>query len=372
MSGTATKQHFIVDHLFGNMPVASFELPSDWRPSSGMQWVFGQVTDPANDFAYPVNMWARAEDANGDAAIERFPEMNFYYLPQAAMFGWSGLFSSLMGQARHNPLFGAASSPPMSGTDAVVKFLLPWVRAGLPDLRVIGPVDPRDYVAMMPTNPAMHPEAVGLRIEYSAFGRHYEEDIYAIKTQWDVQQFAAATGMMIQTNWQISLSAGLRATKGTLAQRRPELLRILSTVRPNPQWMELYAHVLQQLKQIFDAYIQQGYDQIAAAGMASQQISANNDALLGQFQQQRQSSMAQWDHARRTAAQQEERTAAERFSDHLLDVNWHVDSQGGRVQHSSEHDVVWRSGSGRIHGTNDASFDPNVGSTENWEKLRKL
>ena len=114
MAGPETKQHFIIDTLFGNTPVASFEVPSDWRASSGMQWVFGQVTDPANDFAYPVNMWARAEDPNGDAAIERFPELNFYHLPEAAMFGGlGGLFSSLIGQAgQQHRFFGATSSPP--------------------------------------------------------------------------------------------------------------------------------------------------------------------------------------------------------------------------------------------------------------------
>lgn len=373
MPGTGVKPHFIIDTMFGNMPVASFEVPSDWRVSSGLHWVFGQVVDPANDFAYPVNMWARAEDPNGDAALERFPEMNFYHLPQA-MFssGLGGVFSSLMGQAvQQNRLFGATSSPPMAGAEAVVKFLLPRCRAGLPDLRVIGQFDPREYTALLPTNPAMHPEPVGLRIEYSAHGKQYEEEICAIKTQWDVQNFGGM-GMMVQTNWQISMSAGLRAVKGTLAQRRPELMRILASARPNPKWVAFYQNVLQQLQQSFDAYIQQGYDAIAAAGAVSKQISANNDAMLGQFEQQRQAERAQWDHARRNAAQQEERSVADKFSDYIRGVNTYEDPQGGHVQHSNDASILWKSSSGRYLGSSDTSFDPNVGSTETWEKLRRL
>ena len=373
MRDTGTKRHFVTDTMFGNMPVASFDVPSDWRASSGMRWVFGQIVDPANDFAYPVNIWARAEDSTGDAAMERFPELNFYFLPQQAMFGGlGGLFSNLMGQAgQQQRLFGATSSAPMSGVDAVVKFLLPWVRAGLPDLRIIGPFDPREYAALMPSNPAMHPEPIGLRIEYSDHGRQYEEEICAFKTQWDVTSYGGM-GAMVQTNWQITMSAGLRAVKGTLAQRRPELLRILASAQPNQKWVAFYTQVLQHLQQAFNAYIQQGYDNIAAAGMVSRQISANNDAMLGQFEQQRQADMAQWNQARRNAALQEERSVAERFSDHLRDVNTYVDSQGSQVQHSNEHSELWKSSSGRYVGSSDLSFDPNVGSTESWEKLRRL
>jgi hypothetical protein len=373
MPGTGVKPHFIIDTMFGNTPVASFEVPTDWRVSSGLQWVFGQVVDPANDFAYPVNMWARAEDPNGDAALERFPEMNFYFVPQA-MFsgGLGGLFSNLMGQAaQQNRLCGATSSPPMAGAEAVVKFLLPRCRAGLPDLRVVGQFDPREYAALVPSNPATHPEPVGLRIEYSAHGKQYEEEIYAIKTQWDVQNYGGM-GMMVQTNWQISMSAGLRAVKGTLAQRRPELMRILASARPNPKWVAFYSHMLQQLQQSFDAYIQQGYDAIAAAGAVSRQISANNDAMLGQFEQHRQAERAQWDQARRNAAQQEERSVADQFSDYIRGVNTYEDPQGGHVQHSNDDSILWKSSNGRYLGSSDPSFDPNVGSTESWEKLRRL
>jgi hypothetical protein len=365
-----TKHHFIVDSLFGNMPVASFEVPHDWRPSSTMQWVFGRVIDPANDFAYPANLWARAEDSNGDAAFERFAEMNFYFLPQAML---GGFLSNLWGQAiQQNRWFGATSSEPVSGVDAVVNFLLPWVRAGVADLRVVGQFDPRDYTAKMPVNPATNPEPVGVLIEYSAFGRHYEEEIYAIKTQWDVPGYSAATGPMVQINWQITMAAGLRATKGTLAQRRPELFRIMSTSRSNPKWIALYQYVMQNLQQAFNAYIQQGYDAIAAAGAVSQQITNNNNAMLAHFEQQHLSGRAQWDHARRTAAEQEERTIAQRYSDQLRDVNVYVDSDGKQYQHSIEHDIVWRNSNGGTYGTNDPSTDPNLGSTTSWERLRRV
>ncbi len=130
--------------------------------------------------------------------------------------------------------------------------------------------------------------------------------------------------------------------------------------------------VLQQLQQSFDAYIQQGYDAIAAAGAVSRQISANNDAMLGQFEQQRQAERAQWDQARRNAAQQEERSVADQFSDYIRGVNTYEDPQGGHVQHSNDDSILWKSSNGRYLGSSDPSFDPNVGSTESWEKLRRL
>lgn len=366
MPGTGTKPQFIVDTMFGNMPVASFEVPADWHTSSGLHWVFGQVVDPANDLQYPVNAWARAEDPNGDALMERFPEINFYFLPQQAMFGGlGGLFSGLTGQAAPQlpRMFGALSSPPMPATDAVMKFLLPWCRGGLPDLRVVGQFDPRDYMALIPpVSPAVHPEPVGLRIEYSMFGKQYEEEIFALKTQWDVQNYGGQ-GLMVQTNWTLSYSSGLRAVKGTLARRRPELMQILASGKPNMKWAALCAQVKHQLDAAFNGYIQQGYATTAAAGAASAQISANNDALLGQFEATRQ---------QQAAAHAEDRSSADRFSDYIRGVDTYVDTDGRHVQHSNQHSDLWKSASGRYHGTSDPSFDPNVGSTESWERLRKL
>lgn len=366
MPGTGTKPQFIVDTMFGNMPVASFEVPADWHTSSGLHWVFGQVVDPANDLQYPVNAWARAEDPNGDALMERFPEINFYFLPQQAMFGGlDGLFSAVIGQAAPQlpRMFGALSSPPMPATDAVMKFLLPWCRGGLPDLRVVGQFDPRDYMALIPpVSPAVHPEPVGLRIEYSMFGKQYEEEIFALKTQWDVQNYGGQ-GLMVQTNWTLSYSSGLRAVKGTLARRRPELMQILASGKPNMKWVALCAQVKHQLDAAFNAYIQQGYAMTAAAGAASAQISANNDALLGQFEATRR---------QQAAAHAEDRSSADRFSDYIRGVDTYVDTDGRHVQHSNQHSDLWKSTSGRYHGTSDPSFDPNVGSTESWERLRKL
>jgi len=402
--------HLIVDPQHKNMPAASFELPATWHASSVLKWVFQEgFIDPAGDFAYPVNVWALAENpANGDA-MERFPDLSFYFVPQANMMGLGGLGGSLTGwfgsgatvgngsggllgalaglfgitptSSRGQPAFrmvGATMSPPMSGVDAIAKFLLPRHRGGVTDLRIVGRFVPHDLghiVQALPRN--MKAEPVGLRIEYSMNGIAFEEEICAIRTEW-VTSDTGPMGVMVQQNWQLASPFGIRAVRGTLQAKRPLFSRILQSSRQNPEWLRLFQSVYQQLQQQFNGLIQQGYDSIAAAGMASRAISANNDAMLASMEASRAAENAAWQQQRELARQESERhSTQDAWSDYFKGTNTYDDrsTATGTSEHSNEWSYVWSNGNGDYRRTNDANYNPNtdpsIGSAQNWELLRQ-
>jgi hypothetical protein len=377
-----------------------------------LKWVFQEgFVDPAGDFAYPVNVWARAEDPTNSDAMERFPDLSFYFVPQAMMMGLGGLGGSMAGwfgggatggngsggvlgalaslfgvtpksspaAGRGQPAFrmvGATMSPPMSGVDAITKFLLPRHRASVSDLRIVGPFVPQDLghiVRALPPN--VKAEPVGLRIEYSINGIAFEEEICAVRTEW-VTSDTGPMGVMVQQNWQLASPFGIRAMRGTLQAKRPMFSRIMQSSRQNPEWVRLFQSVYQQLQQQFNGWIQQGYDSIAAAGMASRAISANNDAMLANMEASRTAENAAWQQQREQARQESERyTTQDAWSDYFKGTNTYDDrsTATGTSEHSNEWSYVWSNGNGDYRRTNDANYNPNtdpgIGSAQNWELL---
>jgi hypothetical protein len=47
------------------------------------------------------------------------------------------------------------------------------------------------------------------------------------------------------------------------------------------------------------------------------------------------------------------------------------DPYWGESQQSNLYDYVWTDGQGNYQPTNDASYDPNVGATTNWQLMQR-
>jgi hypothetical protein len=387
---TEFQTYIVVDPYFKNMPAMSLAIPQGWSATSAVKWVIGDIVDPS-DYDYPVNAWARAEDRASGSAIEQFPTLNFGFVPGMmplslpSLPSLSGLMSSLFGAKPAAPpppppppsgpprMVGATMLAPLAGADAVVKCLLPRYRANLPDLRVLGSFTPPDRVeqAKAMAQPGMATEPVGVRIEYTVAGRLFEEEITALKRQWDVSA-TGPMGTMVQTNWDLFAPVGLRAPKGTLDSMKPLMTRALSLSRINPEWIKLRDQVHQQLQQQAQALLQQGYSAIAAAGAVSRQISANSDAMLRSMDAGRQKENAEWRQSRAAQAAADARSPTAGFDDYIRGVNTYEDPYWGQSQHSLEHQYAWTDGSGNYKYSDDASFDPNIGANQAWQLMKRV
>jgi hypothetical protein len=160
---------------------------------------------------------------------------------------------------------------------------------------------------------------------------------------------------------------------GQLDSCRDRLWACVRSSKVNPEWEQLCARVFQQLKQQFDQYIQAGYDQIAAAGQLSRQISANNQQWLDQQQQQREAA-ARSDAQRRAQEQSSwgAYTTSDAFGDYIMGRETYADpgDPTGASQHGY-HNYVWTDGQQGYQYSDDANFDPNVGSDRTWTLMRK-
>ncbi len=119
---------------------------------------------------------------------------------------------------------------------------------------------------------------------------------------------------------------------------------MVSSVRVDPGWLEAYL-------QLSRNWLQANYDAIRAAGQLSRQISAST-------QQAYEARRASDDRVYREISEQIR--GVETYDDPL---------ETYPVQLPSDYEYAWRSSAGGYVLSNDAGFDPNVGSTQTFTLL---
>ena len=331
--------HQVLDPQHGNVVAAVFEAPAGWTVRSGVWWNFQNVS-------FPVLAGAKVAAPDGIDAFEFLPAESFYWLqPDYGMC-----------QPGANQL-GQTCMPPMSAADAFGRWVIPKHRGRAPGLKILS-MTPRHDVAPPPA------EGILATIEYVDNGRPIEESFVGARVQQNVPYYGPQ-GMTMQINWGFAKLFCFRSAKGRLAERTGPFQRIAGSLRVNPLWERLCADVMRRLQAQFDQFIAAGYSQIQAAGQLSRQISANNDALLAGFEQQRQAAAS---HSRPSGS---ERSPADGFSDYMRGVETVNDPYTGTSQQDYNYQYHWTDGSGNYQHSNDPFFNPNIGSGLNWTLMER-
>ncbi|HKQ53118.1 MAG TPA: hypothetical protein VJT74_12155 [Pyrinomonadaceae bacterium] len=338
------KLHQVIDRGHNGVVVSVFEYPAGWEARSDVTWNFQNAT-------VPVTAFAQAYNPAGTEAIGFLPPEIYFWLNEGVGF-------YVPGQEVQGTLF----LMPMPAADALAQFVVPKYRGRYPDLRIVGggPV-PQQLAQRLGVNlGGAQTEDAYVRLEYTENGRLFEEEFYGMKFSQDVPYYGPQ-GTWVQTNWGFARLFSFRAEKGALDAARETFRHIAGSVKVNPRWEQLYAQVLQQLKAAFDQQIQAGYDNIRLAGEISRGISAQNDALLASFEQQRR--QAQQASERHDAP---DRSSSEAFDEYVRGVETVNDPYSGESQQDYNYQYHWTNGSGEYQHSNDPFFNPNVGSNQNW------
>jgi hypothetical protein len=164
-------------------------------------------------------------------------------------------------------------------------------------------------------------------VTYERNGKPVDEEFYAVYSSLDIP-YDGPQGRTWQTNWGLILLHSFRAPSGTLDKRRPVFAAISKSFRPNPAWQQRLAAVNSYLADQFNRQLQAGYDQIAAAARLSQQISANNDAMLASIDARLQAS-----HAAGGGSATGHRSSTDKFDDFIRGVDTTDDPYYGTSQH---------------------------------------
>lgn len=348
-TGMSWVLHQVLDRRHQGMVAAVFEHPSDWQTRSDVVWNFQNVS-------VPVVAWAEAADAGSGEQIAFLPGESFCWLEPNYGMTQPGQFA-----------LGQTHLPPMPAAEALTRWLIPKYHSRTPGLQLRSAGPGSDILPLLAFESGSLPaEGVRARLTYAEQGRTFDEEWLGIVVSQQVP-YHGPMGTTMQTNWGFARALRYRAPSGSLDTRLPLFHRIAASLRVNPRWEQLCAGINQQLQQQFNAYIQAGYSQIQAAGQLSQAISANNDAMLRGFEQQRQAAA----HSSRPGAGTS-RSANDAFSDYIRGVETVQDPYQGTSQQDANFQYHWTDGFGNYHHSNDPFFNPNQESNQSWTLMKPV
>lgn len=344
-------QHRILDLQHNRMLVATFGHPQTWQAQSQVVWNFQNTS-------LPVWIHASAFNPSGAESIEFLPVEAFYWLEPNYGF-------DAVGQSK----YGMTCMPPMSAADALTRFVVPKYRGNFQNLRVTA-VQPLPNLPQMLGDASLaqsHADSARIGVEYDASDKPFEEEFYGVRTQSQ-----AGGAMSVQINWGFARLFCFRAQRGHLEAARQAFWQIARSVHINPQWQGLFNQIVQQLNAQHGMMIEGWRAKLEGERQFQHQLTN-----YYQEQRDRQNADIAWKlEMDRRQQQPADATlsAQERWRNELGGQTAYQDpnsSEGNVIYHSSTDRVVYMNEHGDIAGSEDPNFDPNIGSTQTWKRLRE-
>ena len=322
----------VKDPMVDNDEAFRLLLPTEWQREGGIVWRF--------DLSNLASANIRFFDPESKLALQLFPLMPYTWAEGGIAFFPEGRIY----------LGNEVRPPAASASDYVSRYLVPAFR-GRFDVRVSKRTDLPD-VAQAVWQTSQEPglrkrvSAECVRLEYEVNSQAMEEDVFCV--------IVYATGDLLpgSTFWGPQRLYSFQAPKGQLDARRPLFQSMVNSVRINPVWFGKYLEVV--------ALWQKGQMQaIRQAGELSRYIAKTNDEIRELHRQAYENQQASQDRVNAN------------FSKALRGVEaYHDPVQDQRIELPSGYDDAWVSGNGEYILSNDANFNPNVGDTQNWQRMR--
>jgi len=261
----------VTDPNFNNIRVASITIPAGWRTSSQVRWDFTSAN-------YPVQVHVRVQSPDGKMWIE--------LLPLDAVYWMDRTFGQPIPVGQRS--FGAVYAPNASIEQAMQHLVVLPARGRMPGFQITAkrPVDAA-RLAQAFGGVNWRGEAMSMRVRYTLNGAPAEEDFFTFYAAVQTIPYTGPQGTTHEFHRMLLLSHAVGATDGLLPSVYPLLVTVAASIRNDENYQRHIQAVQRHITAQFNAYLQRGYDSIAAAGQLSRTISANNDALLSSMQQER-------------------------------------------------------------------------------------
>lgn len=320
----------VLDPLSNNIEAFRLLVPAGWIWKGGVRWNL--------DYANLASVAMRVRNPRGLEAVESYP-----LIPQV----WST--ATLLGPEGANYL-GSEVRAPLGAAAFLLRLVIPTLRGGLaPTVRSVAAL-PRvvGALAAMPADPSLTTsyDAARVRIDYRQDGRRLEEDFYVGLS------YQRSSILPAQTLWQPLFLYSFKAGRGALDRASRTLQSIVASVRPSLKWFAGYQSV-QRL------WIEGRMQAIRAAGALSRSISEANDSISRSISESWRTQQDAYDRV------------YDRISEQVRGVETYDNPfEGQPVQLPSDYRYAWVSARGEYALSNDAGFDPNLGTTGDWRLLR--
>lgn len=317
-------------------------IPADWQFEGGVRWVMNNPGMPA------VGAF-RAYNPQGVEAFEAFPNLPFFWTnnPMVTMQFPPGSF-----------YFGNEVRPPASALQVLQEIVIAHHRGQMPGLQVVAQEQlPQLAQQMRANDPAAGMHVTGsdggrVRIRYRLVDRDVEEDVFGV-VEVSQQMMPTMMGMAENIFWMADYLFSFRAQAGQIDGLSDVFMAIVRSYRLNPQWYARYMQISQYM-------IQNQIQQIHNIGQLSQIISQTSDTVSDMM-------MDSYNQRQQTL----DRLSGQ-FSQAVRGVDEYYDSSMQQpVELPGGYDYAWSNGLDEYILTDDANFDPNLGSTANWDAMER-
>ena len=295
----------ISDPQQGGMPVGVVAVPDSWSFDAQITWNYA-------NYSNPVTASSRRAESEERGSCDRLP--GGAILRPAPPVSWHLSVRTERGRLRVRRTAVACGDPRR------VRAAGSRAPARLPVRREQGSADLPGRCACLPRPPSA---GSGSRSPTISTGVPWKKSSTPCTTPRK-SRIDGPQGRTYQINWGLVSIHSFRAPKGTLDTRRPVFAAISKSFRPNPAWQQRLAAINAYLQDQFNRQLQAGYDQIAAAARLSQQISANNDAMIAAIDRQLAASSGTHRGRRRAQQRREVRRLHPRCRDGGRSVLRHV------------------------------------------------
>jgi len=311
------------DPQANNIEACSFLIPAGWKAEGGIQWY--------PEYLVLANLLMKITDPRTGAAIEFLPFQYFQWSPARPMPQGGNYMGSIVWPTIYD----------------VPQFIQTFYVAGaLGRLRGANLVKTEDLPKVAAQVAQYHGGTARcnrVRYEYQEGGQSWEEDVYGT-----LIYTPGSAGMF----WS-GQAYSLRAHRGQLDPLTPVMNTTINSRRQSPEWFGYYMYV----RKLFIDRQMQG---IRNAGKISEAISRNS----AEIQKMSEDSY-------RRANESQDRISRS-YTEYIRGVETYRDPYGNRsIQLPSGYDGVWANRSGEYVLTNQPGFNPNTGSTAEWQRIER-
>jgi len=316
------------DPGINNIEAISFLIPEGWKAEGGVQWF--------PDYSRLANLLMTITDPKTGAQIQFLPIQNFTWTDQWAVPIAEG--TNYMGNIVHRPVMD------------VPEFIrLFFTREALPHLAAARQVRSEELPRVAEEvskawNGQARVSAARVRYEYERAGKAWEEDVFVT--------LVASSGSGF-TIWSDSTAYSFRAPMGELDRLEPRMATVVSTGRLGADWYSGYMYV----QQLFMNRTNQG---IRDAAAISATITRNSEEIRRMFHDSYAKQCESQDRINRN------------FSESIRGVETYQNPFDHRpVALPSGYTDAWVNAQGEYILSAQAGFDPNVGSSADWQKMEQ-
>ncbi len=312
--------------------------PSGWSFQGGCNWLLDNPGMPA---VVAFALW----NPQGAEAFEVLPNMNFT---------WNNNPLNRLLMKPGSRYFGAEVRPPVNIQEAFRSYILPRYRAQSQNLQIRNltplPDLPRLVKSDATITPGCSAQGGKARISYDWQGHPFEEEIYAV-----VEDFRVKIGSLFApvdlSVWFIDYLFSFRAAAGRLDATADLFTVMIQSFKLNPHWYAAFKTVAQHMAQMQIDHINH--------------IGEIGTILARAGSQARQQNLNEW------YSRQEifDRQAVD-HSRSIRDVDGFFDPNRQEVvELPSGYGHAWANNLGEYVITDDASYNPNQESTQNWTPM---